>query len=151
MDEKGNLAAAISSGGVPLKSPGRLADSCMPGVGVYASNGSAAVSCTGHGETIMRLTVARDVAAITEFCKSSLQDSARKIAGRIVRFGGAAAFISIDKSGEYAVASGLPDLHWGLWKSGVGISVQSNLPLDSTSVYQGIYGIFSNNSSLGVL
>lgn len=68
-DHFGNLAAGTSTGGMMMKLPGRVGDSPLMGCGTYADNLTAAVSCTGHGERIIALTLAR-VAA--DLCKSGM-------------------------------------------------------------------------------
>ena len=60
VDKHGNLAAATSSGGVAGRMPGRVGDTPILGAGTYAAPGGA-VSCTGHGEEIMRRMLAKDV------------------------------------------------------------------------------------------
>ena len=57
-DREGKLAVATSTGGIFNKLPGRVGDSPLLGCGTYASN-YGAVSCTGHGEAIMRILMAR--------------------------------------------------------------------------------------------
>jgi beta-aspartyl-peptidase (threonine type) len=57
-DVDGKLAAATSTGGIFDKLPGRVGDSPLLGCGTYA-NEYGAVSCTGHGEAIMRLVLAK--------------------------------------------------------------------------------------------
>ncbi len=57
-DAAGKLAAATSTGGIFDKLPGRVGDSPLLGCGTYA-NEAGAVSCTGHGEAIMRLVLAK--------------------------------------------------------------------------------------------
>jgi len=57
-DSAGKLAAATSTGGIFDKLPGRVGDSPLLGCGTYA-NDAGAVSCTGHGEAIMRLVLAK--------------------------------------------------------------------------------------------
>ena len=56
------FAAATSTGGMQLKLPGRVGDTAIIGCGTYADDALAAVSCTGHGERIIQLTLARHVA-----------------------------------------------------------------------------------------
>lgn len=65
LDAQGNLAAATSTGGVFDKLPGRVGDTPLIGCGTYA-NEYAAVSCTGLGEDIMRVTLARHAAYLVE-------------------------------------------------------------------------------------
>ena len=59
LDSKGNLAAATSTGGTPRKMVGRVGDTPIIGAGTYADNLLGAVSCTGWGEGIMRMGLAR--------------------------------------------------------------------------------------------
>src|SRR5205823_14660912 len=58
-DRNGNVAAATSTGGTLNKTPGRVGDSSLIGCGCYADDRSAAVSCTGWGEPIMKLVLAK--------------------------------------------------------------------------------------------
>lgn len=60
IDRNGHLAAATSSGGIAGRLMGRIGDSGLPGAGTYAS-ASGAVSCTGHGEEIIKLFLAREI------------------------------------------------------------------------------------------
>src|SRR5512146_506181 len=59
LDAEGNIAAGTSTGGTLNKAPGRVGDSSLIGCGCYADNQSAAVSCTGWGEPIMKLVLAK--------------------------------------------------------------------------------------------
>src|SRR5438874_5508761 len=58
-DKSSNIAAATSTGGTLNKTPGRVGDSSLIGCGCYADNESAAISCTGWGEPIMKLVLAK--------------------------------------------------------------------------------------------
>lgn len=60
VDKHGNLAAATSSGGIAGRMTGRVGDTAVLGAGAYAAP-SGAVTCTGHGEEIMRRLLAKDV------------------------------------------------------------------------------------------
>ena len=57
-DGMGRLAVATSTGGIFNKLPGRVGDSPLIGCGTYADDYGAA-SCTGDGEAIIRLLLAR--------------------------------------------------------------------------------------------
>jgi beta-aspartyl-peptidase (threonine type) len=57
-DAKGDLAVGTSTGGIFDKLPGRVGDSPLVGCGTYADDYGAA-SCTGHGEAIIRLLLAK--------------------------------------------------------------------------------------------
>jgi beta-aspartyl-peptidase (threonine type) len=58
MDRAGKIVVATSTGGTFNKLPGRVGDSPLPGCGTYA-DGSGGVSCTGHGEAIIRIVMAK--------------------------------------------------------------------------------------------
>jgi len=66
LDRHGNVAAGTSTGGTPNKYPGRVGDSAMIGCGTYADNGAGAVSCTGWGETLIRVAMAKTILAQME-------------------------------------------------------------------------------------
>lgn len=73
-DRQGRLAAATSTGGTPLKPPGRVGDSPLPGSGLYASD-EGAVSCTGWGEALLtRVTALR---ALHRLAGSTAEAAAR--------------------------------------------------------------------------
>jgi beta-aspartyl-peptidase (threonine type) len=65
LDATGRLAAATSIGGLPGARPGRVSDSAVIGSGSYA-NHAAAASCTGDGEAIFRVVLARVVVGLIE-------------------------------------------------------------------------------------
>ena len=52
LDQKNNIAAATSTGGMTNKKFGRIGDSPLIGSGTYANNETCAVSCTGHGRVL---------------------------------------------------------------------------------------------------
>jgi len=59
LDEQGRLFAATSTGGTCCKLPGRVGDSPLIGCGCYADSEAGAVSCTGYGEAIMKIVMAK--------------------------------------------------------------------------------------------
>lgn len=58
-DALGHVAAATSTGGMTFKMPGRVGDSPLIGCGTYADDALGACSCTGVGEAIIKVTLAR--------------------------------------------------------------------------------------------
>ncbi len=68
MDRDGRLFAATSTGGTCCKLPGRVGDSPLIGCGCYADSQAGAVSCTGYGEAIMKIVMAKSA---TEFLRDS--------------------------------------------------------------------------------
>jgi beta-aspartyl-peptidase (threonine type) len=63
LDQKGNLAAGTSTGGMTGKRWGRVGDAPLIGAGTYADNRACAVSATGWGEYFIRVGVAHEMCA----------------------------------------------------------------------------------------
>jgi beta-aspartyl-peptidase (threonine type) len=59
IDAQGKLFAATSTGGTCCKLPGRVGDSPLIGCGCYADSTAGGVSCTGYGEAIMKIVMAK--------------------------------------------------------------------------------------------
>ncbi|XP_031655481.1 threonine aspartase 1 isoform X2 [Oncorhynchus tshawytscha] len=72
VDREGNVAAAVSSGGLAMKHPGRVGQAAHHGCGCWAENTSTlnpystAVSTSGCGEHLIRTMLARE-------CSSAMQ------------------------------------------------------------------------------
>ena len=79
LDEKGNLAAATSTGGMMGKMAGRVGDSPIIGAGTYANNNTCAVSATGHGEYFIRNVVAYDMSALIEYRGVPLEEAGKLV------------------------------------------------------------------------
>jgi len=62
LDSNGRLFAATSTGGTCCKLPGRVGDSPLIGCGCYADAEVGGVSCTGYGEAIMKVVLAKTAA-----------------------------------------------------------------------------------------
>jgi len=59
IDAQGKLFAGTSTGGTCCKLPGRVGDSPLIGCGCYADSSAGGVSCTGYGEAIMKIVMAK--------------------------------------------------------------------------------------------
>lgn len=59
MDQEGKIFAATSTGGTCCKRPGRVGDSPLIGCGCYADREAGGASCTGWGEAIMKIVMAK--------------------------------------------------------------------------------------------
>jgi beta-aspartyl-peptidase (threonine type) len=59
LDSQNRLIAGTSTGGTCCKFPGRVGDSPLIGCGCYADAEAAGVSCTGNGEGIMKIVMAK--------------------------------------------------------------------------------------------
>jgi beta-aspartyl-peptidase (threonine type) len=61
LDARGLVAAGTSTGGLGDSLIGRVGDSPQVGAGFYADDALGGSSCTGEGETILRMAMARTV------------------------------------------------------------------------------------------
>jgi beta-aspartyl-peptidase (threonine type) len=103
-DQKGNIAAATSTGGMTNKRFGRVGDSPMIGSGNYANNKTCAISCTGSGEFFIRGVVAYDVACLMEHKNMSLADASNEVIyKRLLEIGGDGGLIGVDTNGNIAM------------------------------------------------
>ena len=109
-DKHGSIAAATSSGGIVGRMRGRVGDAAILGAGTYAGL-SGAVSCTGHGEEIMRRSLARDIAermttlpASTAMMLVMAEAKRKKLA-----FGA----VGLDAKGGFCYGHTTPDMAYG--------------------------------------
>ena len=111
LDQKGNLAAADSTGGVSLKLPGRIGDSPILGAGLYADNRLGAATATGVGEIAMRLVVSKS--ACDAMLSLTAQSAAAKTVRDVTRLAGRGlGIVSLDRKGRYGIAHNTPHLCW---------------------------------------
>lgn len=82
------------------KWPGRVGDSPIIGSGAWADDRGGAVSCTGHGELIMRVCLAHHTGL--SLCQGAVAAAAAPAAIRYLadRTGGQAGLIALDASGQ---------------------------------------------------
>ncbi len=116
-DGEGNLAAGTSTGGTRGQPPGRIGDSPIIGAGVYAENGSCAVSCTGSGEEIMRSVLAHRIARTVEDGASPSGACEKAIRGGFADAGGLGGAIAVDAGGNLGVCFNAAVMHRA-WKVG---------------------------------
>ncbi len=120
-DQRGNIAAATSTGGMTNKKWGRVGDSPMVGAGNYANNNTCAISCTGSGEFFIRGVVAYDVACLIEHKSMSLQDASNEVINkRILELGGDGGLIAVDAQGNLAMPFNTEGMYRGQ-KSSLGV------------------------------
>lgn len=119
LDKNGNVAAATSTGGFPLKLPGRIGDSPLIGCGTYADNQAGACSATGIGEIAMRLVLAKTVCNYMENGKTAKE--AAEMAIQLVNKKMPLEYnymglIAVDVNGEIGAAHNSPNLCWAYLK-----------------------------------
>ena len=110
LDVYGNLAAATSTGGTPRKLAGRVGDTPIIGAGTYADNTLGAVSCTGWGEGIIRIGLARKVLSYLEAGMSApaaVKKGVEEMRRRVDGYGGA---ILVTPKGEIGLYHNTPKM-----------------------------------------
>lgn len=104
LDARGDLSAGTSTGGITNKKHGRVGDVPVIGAGTYAKNGIAGVSCTGQGEYFIRISAAREVTALMEYKRLTLEQAARDVIfDQIGGMGARGGIICLDKFGRVAM------------------------------------------------
>jgi beta-aspartyl-peptidase (threonine type) len=104
LDRCGHLAAATSTGGFDAKVPGRVGDSPLVGDGVYAADGVAAFSGTGHGEFFIRFNAAKDTADRIRYGRVPLAKALKAEVFDVLKAAGAeGGMIGIDAKGHVAL------------------------------------------------
>jgi beta-aspartyl-peptidase (threonine type) len=121
-DDDGNVAAATSTGGFPLKLPGRIGDSPLIGCGTYADNQAGACSATGIGEIAIRLVLAKTVCSYMENGKKAqeaVELAIRLVDRKIPSVYNHMGLISVDVHGGIGAAHNSPNLCWAYIKPGM--------------------------------
>jgi len=104
LDEKGNISAATSTGGLTYKMKGRIGDSPLIGCGTYADSRFGGVSLTGYGEQVIKTALAKHTIDLIRFKNYSAQQAAEESIRELSRLkNGKAGIICIDKNGEIGV------------------------------------------------
>lgn len=112
-DRHGHLAAATSTGGIPLKAAGRVGDSALIGCGTYADDRLGAASCTGTGEAIIKLVLARIALELLRTHDDPVAAATHAVDLVTTRTGGEAGIILIDPLGRIGYARNTPQMSWG--------------------------------------
>jgi beta-aspartyl-peptidase (threonine type) len=128
IDRDGNLFAATSTGGTCCKLPGRVGDSPLIGCGCYADSEAGGVSCTGYGEAIMKIVMAKtavdflrrpetcvDPSAAADACNLSTADLAAREAVHLLgkRTHATGGLILLDRLGNPGFAFNTPRMSYG--------------------------------------
>ncbi len=119
LDAHGHLAAATSTGGMTNKLPGRLGDSPLIGCGTYADDRTAAVSCTGHGESFIRVAAAHDVCARMAYGGASLEAATHAVVHEALpAVQGTGGLIAVDRQGNVCLPFNTEGMYRGLARVG---------------------------------
>ncbi|CAG00375.1 unnamed protein product, partial [Tetraodon nigroviridis] len=112
VDVHGNVACATSTGGIPNKMEGRVGDTPCIGCGGYADNSVGAVSTTGEGEAIMKVTLARLVLFYMERGQSAEAGSDAALAYMKSRVEGLGGVVTVDPRGHWAARFSTAQMSW---------------------------------------
>jgi isoaspartyl peptidase/L-asparaginase-like protein (Ntn-hydrolase superfamily) len=105
-DAGGGVAAATSTGGTARKQVGRVGDSPLIAAGTWADDATAAISCTGDGEAIIRAALAHEVDALMRHAGLPLAEAAeRAIASLLHGTGGLIAVSATDLAAPFTTAA----------------------------------------------
>ena len=118
-DARGRLAAATSTGGVSGQRLGRVGDSPLIGAGTWADDATVAVSCTGHGESIIRSALAHEVDALLRHRGVSLDEACALAIEDLGRWGKDGGLIAVSAHGEVAATFNSPGMTRA-WRVGGG-------------------------------
>jgi len=128
IDREGHLFAATSTGGTCCKLPGRVGDSPLIGCGCYADSEAGGVSCTGYGEAIMKIVMAKtavdllrsratcvDPIAAADACDLSSADLAARETVHLLgkRTHATGGLILLDRHGNPGFAFNTPRMAYG--------------------------------------
>ncbi|POX40047.1 beta-aspartyl-peptidase [Streptomyces sp. Ru73] len=101
-DEKRDLAAATSTGGLTNKLSGRVGDSPVVGAGTYAKNSTVAASATGDGEVFLRGAATATISNLMEFGGKDVASAAYEVlVERLPKLGGDGGVIALDRKGTF--------------------------------------------------
>ena len=123
VDSNGLFASGTSTGGITAKLPGRVGDSPIVGSGGIADNELGCVSTTGHGESILKVGLARRVLNVYANAKRNttagtdtaitLQEAAEQALKYMhSRVGGHGGLISIASDGAVGIAFSTKRMCW---------------------------------------
>lgn len=114
IDARGNIAAGTSTGGLKMNVPGRVGDSGIIGAGTYCSKYGGA-SCTGYGEKILILCLAKQVLNYLKHKRAATaMDAAKYGIEELSSLHAGGGIICIDKQGNigYAHNTEIMSMHY---------------------------------------
>ncbi len=114
LDEMGNVAAGVSTGGTSFKYPGRVGDSPLVGCGGYADNRYGAVAATGLGEYLMRSAISSRVMFELEGGKDPEEAAVAAIGRMEADIGGLGGVVVLSKNGDTGLAYNTPRMAYAI-------------------------------------
>lgn len=131
IDIAGHIAAATSTGGLNGTLLGRVGDSPLAGCGLYADDAVGGVSLSGDGEAIARTMLAARVMHAMEGATSG--GAVQAIHAPLLRVGGEAGVIAIDRDGRIGVAHN--SSHFALGIAGTNLPPRGAIKRDELQEY----------------
>jgi beta-aspartyl-peptidase (threonine type) len=123
LDSQGRLVAGTSTGGTCCKRSGRVGDSPLIGCGCYADAEAGAASCTGWGEAIMKVVLAKAAVDAMRQGASAHQAAERCVSLLARRAHGTGGLILLDREGNPGAAYNTSHMAWGCVAPGGTFSV----------------------------
>jgi beta-aspartyl-peptidase (threonine type) len=114
LDRSGAIAAGTSTGGRAGQLPGRVGDTPLIGCGTYAESALGGVSCTGDGEAIIRVVLARRTLEILKSVEDPGRAAEIAVDVLVEEGRGQGGLILIDWKGRMAWAHSTPFMPIGL-------------------------------------
>jgi beta-aspartyl-peptidase (threonine type) len=118
LDRRGLIAAATSTGGIAGKASGRVGDTPLIGCGTYAESTAGGVSCTGDGEAIIRVVLARRTIEILKAAGDPMHACRIAVDVFVEEGGGSGGLICIDWRGRLGWAHSTPLMPVGFMTPG---------------------------------
>lgn len=131
LDCCGNVAYATSTGGTMNKMEGRVGDSPCVGCGGYADNDIGAISTTGHGESILKVNLARLALFYMERGISVDEAAEKALCYMKSRLKGLGGIIVVGKDGDWAVKWTSVSMPWAAAKD---CKVHFGMDLNDTTI-----------------
>ncbi|XP_016067318.1 PREDICTED: isoaspartyl peptidase/L-asparaginase-like [Miniopterus natalensis] len=131
LDSKGDVAYATSTGGIVNKMAGRVGDTPCIGSGGYADNDIGAVSTTGHGESILKVNLARLALFHVEQGKTLEEAATMSLGYMKSKLNGLGGIILVNRAGDWAVKWTSESMAWAAAKDG---KLHVGIDLDETSI-----------------
>ncbi|KAM5247132.1 isoaspartyl peptidase/L-asparaginase [Ctenodactylus gundi] len=131
LDCRGNVAYATSTGGIVNKMAGRVGDSPCVGSGGYADNAIGAVSTTGHGESILKVTLARLALFHVEQGKTVEEAAELSLGYMKSKLKGLGGLIMVNKTGDWVAKWTSTSMPWAAAKDG---KLHAGIDLDDSTV-----------------
>jgi len=117
-DSEGHVAAATSTGGLFLKMPGRVGDTPIIGAGTYADDETGAASCTGKGEAILKVSLAKMSVDLLRAGRSAQAAAEAAIAEFTRRTSSEAGLILVSPAGDIGLAFNTLRMSRASWRAG---------------------------------